>query len=277
MTLPESPPPTRPVTPAHPSRWLVLVAVAVGLGWLVVMALVDRPVGREYPALIAVPLSFFGLPVVALVAARRLLWRGPVALVVADGCYRIPASPGHGYLVVGQVLFASAWAGSAVNQLADRIGAWPDSLSGRLRLVDLGFGILDQLPALLLGVVVGLLVVLVLRGRPRVVLTPEVLTVVEIFHTRIIPWEALTVGRPRRPSTPYQLVLTVARPELVTRRGLRWGRPGNVWVSVQRLAVHPWFLADVVRYHVDQPAARAGIGTEAGYRDLLRTLGVTRN
>ncbi|MBO4210581.1 PH domain-containing protein, partial [Micromonospora echinofusca] len=250
---------------------------AVGLGWLVVLALVDRPVGREYPGRIAVPLVFFVLPVVASVVAWRLLWRGPVALVVADGCYRIPASPGFGYQVAGQALFASFWIGGAVSQLVDRIGAWPDDLPARLRLLDLGLGILDEMLTLLLGVVVALLVVVVLRGRPRVVLTPDALTVVEMFHTRIVPWEALAVGRPLRPSTPYQLVLIVARPELVTRRGLRWGGPGNVWVSVQNLAVHPWFLADVVRYHVDQPAARAGIGTEAGYQDLLRTLGVTRD
>jgi hypothetical protein len=39
--------------------------------------------------------------------------------------------------------------------------------------------------------------------------------------------------------------------------------------------VHPWFLADAIRYYVAQPARRAAIGTLAEYDRLRADLGAT--
>ncbi|MFF5071386.1 hypothetical protein ACFY2R_09315 [Micromonospora olivasterospora] len=74
-----------------------------------------------------------------------------------------------------------------------------------------------------------------------------------------------------------RLRLPLLRPELVRRSGLTgrgpWPFPG-LSVELGWVRMHPWFLADVLRYYVERPEERPGIGTADGYRRLRRTLGL---
>ncbi|GGJ83138.1 hypothetical protein GCM10010123_10970 [Pilimelia anulata] len=83
-----------------------------------------------------------------------------------------------------------------------------------------------------------------------------------------VPWDAMKPGTPGRDSRPRRLSLVFRDPAPVRRTGL---------VRLDRIAVgrvHPWFLADVLRYYVSYPGERRFIGTEEGYRRLLTAHGL---
>jgi hypothetical protein len=65
-----------------------------------------------------------------------------------------------------------------------------------------------------------------------------------------VPWAAL------RPNHP--------------RRGWRPGGRDTIAVG----DVHPWFLADAIRFYADNPGVRGKIGTPEGYEELQKALGL---
>ena len=67
------------------------------------------------------------------------------------------------------------------------------------------------------------------------------------------------------------MVLPVARPDLVVRRGLPVGR---AQIMLRYADVHPWFFADAGRLYLLRPERRAGIGSPEEYDRLLADLGV---
>jgi hypothetical protein len=92
-----------------------------------------------------------------------------------------------------------------------------------------------------------------------------------------IPWEALAPGGPVRPQSGTwmtgRLHLATVRPDLVRQRGIRsWiGNPQYPALPIQT-RVHPWFLADAIRWYAEHPEHRAGIGTQAELDRLIATL-----
>lgn len=92
-----------------------------------------------------------------------------------------------------------------------------------------------------------------------------------------IPWEALASGGPTRPQKGTwmtgRLHLATIRPDLVRQRGFRtWiGTPQHPTLPIQT-RVHPWFLADAIRWYAEHPEHRAGIGTRAELDRLIATL-----
>jgi hypothetical protein len=97
------------------------------------------------------------------------------------------------------------------------------------------------------------------------------------FFRRLVPWEALAPGGPPRPElTADQLRLVVTQPERVVQRGLvlGWGSRQYPCLALD-VNVHPIFVADAIRWYVEHPEDRAGIGTPAGHDRLLANLGVT--
>ncbi|SCF19895.1 hypothetical protein GA0074695_4264 [Micromonospora viridifaciens] len=91
----------------------------------------------------------------------------------------------------------------------------------------------------------------------------------DVTGSLMVPWEALAPGRPFQPAVgAATLALAYAQPELVRRRGiLPLGR--------RRLRidnVHPWFLADAIRYYVDHPQHRTAIGEPAEHQRLWHSL-----
>ncbi|MFF4893334.1 hypothetical protein [Micromonospora chersina] len=129
-----------------------------------------------------------------------------------------------------------------------------------------GEGLFLVLPFLLL-VGVGLHLAAGWRGV-AVELRPDGVHQRDVTGSLTVPWEALTPGRPSRPAArAATLALTYAQPDLVRRRGiLRLGRRLRVD------NVHPWFIADTIRYYVDHPQHRAAIGEPAEYQRLLHAL-----
>ena len=85
---------------------------------------------------------------------------------------------------------------------------------------------------------------------------------------RLIPWQALAPGGPARPAlTADRLPLDVVRPELIDQRGWEsgWGTRHDPRVNL-RENIHPWVLADAIRWYVEHPADRDALGT-AGAQD----------
>ncbi len=139
----------------------------------------------------------------------------------------------------------------------------PDAAA--LHFVDLGFTVLYYLLALGCLVAVGGLVVAAWRGT-GVDLRPDGLVNREPPGTLSVPWEAIDPGLPLPFARVDRLGLRYVRPELVRRRGLAFRH------SVACDSVDSGFLGRAIRYYLDNPGARAAIGTEAGYRDLLDSL-----
>jgi hypothetical protein len=101
-----------------------------------------------------------------------------------------------------------------------------------------------------------------LTGRPRLELTFDGVRVGFAFWWRAVRWDELVPGLPLRQPERDALTLTTVRP----------GRP-TVRLALNFIRVHPWFLADAIRYYVDHPDRRSEIGTPAGYDRLVTALG----
>ncbi|MEU5528318.1 hypothetical protein ABZ744_15365 [Micromonospora chersina] len=129
-----------------------------------------------------------------------------------------------------------------------------------------GEGLFMVLPFLLL-VAVGLHFSGSWRGV-AVELRPDGVHQRDITGSLTVPWEALAPGRPSRPAArAATLALTCAQPDLVRRRGIL---PLGRRLRIDN--VHPWFIADAIRYYVDHPQHRAAIGEPAEYQRLWHAL-----
>jgi hypothetical protein len=124
-------------------------------------------------------------------------------------------------------------------------------------------------------VLVALLVVTALRGRPQILLTPGAIVQELWWGDRTVPWEALRPGSPVGKMLRRTLTLVVDRPELVVGRGLLRGSSRRPWLVLTHLRVRPRFLADAIRFYAGHPERRDAIGTRAEYERLLPELGVT--
>jgi hypothetical protein len=102
-------------------------------------------------------------------------------------------------------------------------------------------------------------------GRPSVELNRDGVRVRAPLGYLAVPWDGLRPGYPLRPNRRAGILsLTVAQPNLARRRGI------NI-LPLYFLDIHPWFLADAIRYYVAHPEHRAAIGT-AEEHDRLRHL-----
>jgi hypothetical protein len=198
---------------------------------------------------------------VAMVVRRR---SGPPRFDVREGVgFAVPASRSFDYFVVFEVVLCGLLAGEAIRKWSTRPG-----LGGAFVVIHYTLASLMSVVTVpLVGLVISVVVV-ALRARPRVELTPQAVRVREALGSRTVPWEALRPGLPV-PGGWLSVTLTVDRRDLVVRRGLVWGRPR---IEVAFVRVHPWVLADAIRYYVDHPDRRAAIGTHAEHDRLLADL-----
>ncbi|MEU6076546.1 PH domain-containing protein [Micromonospora sp. NPDC047074] len=269
---PAGPGPTAPVRPspvtaAAGPRLLVAAALAIAAAWTVTVTAWEPPGFWAGLLLRSVPFGLALLACAVSVWATGDPWRRPAELALPGGArLRVPPVSGFAWLVAGQVLVMVS-ATSAVVRLEWLDG--PDAPPAPLRYAALlPLAGMVAVAALLIGA----LVAAVLAGSPRVDLTPHGIEVREPFGRRRIPWAALAPGTPARQESKNRLVLTVTRPELVERRGLPRGSRTAPRLALPWLRVHPWFLADAIRHHVDHPDERAHIGTPAGYERLHRAV-----
>ncbi|GLI02285.1 hypothetical protein [Phytohabitans aurantiacus] len=116
----------------------------------------------------------------------------------------------------------------------------------------------------------GLQLTAIWAGWPRVELTPEGVRVQAPLGVIAVPWQALRPGFPWQPSLRADtLALTIDQPHLVRRRGLVGTKRA---VPTLWLDIHPWVLADAIRYYVAHPEHRAAIGTATEHDRLRQTL-----
>ncbi|GAA1376401.1 hypothetical protein [Catellatospora chokoriensis] len=105
--------------------------------------------------------------------------------------------------------------------------------------------------------VVLLYLVLTALDLPRLELTPEGIRLAHL-RTTTVPWAALRPGTPLRPHPNARTLQLISElPELLPQH-LRDSRMIDLGWDV-----HPWLLADAIRWYVDHPGHRASIGTQA--------------
>ncbi|MER7168040.1 PH domain-containing protein [Micromonospora sp. NPDC000207] len=256
--------PERATDATSANRWVVGVADLFAVGWVAAQI-------WWVPTGLASALWIGGVPyllaVVAFGAVLLASGGGSARLGVVDlrpGVTALRAGPSRvaGWLCAGQVLLVTA----ITTSLVDR-SRWDEGAAETILLIDL------SLLVLLVAVVVMAQVVGVFRSRPRVDLTPTGVEARDLLGSRVIPWAALAPGGPLPPSG-RSVSLVVSRPDLVVQRGLMISPRRRPRVNGDTLAVRVGFLADVLRYYVDHPDERAGIGTPQGYLRLRRTLGL---
>lgn len=234
------------------SRPLIVGALAVNIA-VIATGLLWHPSG--FAAHGAVLLVVLGLSLVSLgfsIASFRMPRGQTPGFVVRPGtAFIAPADRRYGYFVAGQVVLAG-------------VIAWYPSLAFSYRGDD---PVLAAERAIM--VVIAVLVTCLnfasanaLSGRPRLELTPDGVRVGFVYWWRAVRWDELAPGLPLRQPDRDAVTLTTTRP----------GQPA-MRLALNYIRVHPWFLADAIRYYVDHPDGRTEIGTPAGYDRLMTALG----
>jgi hypothetical protein len=238
-------------------RRLVVVALAFVVAWIVVaLTQLIRPSAIEglFPVILSFAAIFCGVVVLG-----RKPFAEPIRFDVREGvAFVVPGNRAYGYQMCAQILMFGVIMGQPV--------VFWDRSRGFAHVVAVGMWVIGAL----LSVLIATAVLRVLRQRPILEFTPAALVVRDVLGTRTIPWEVLRPGFPTRSTGTLRLVID--RPALVRCTGLMWRSTG---IAVMYTRVHPWFLADAIRYYVEHPDRRAGIGTVAEYHRLRVDLGVT--
>ncbi|GAA2372917.1 hypothetical protein GCM10010170_075370 [Dactylosporangium salmoneum] len=156
-------------------------------------------------------------------------------------------------------------------------GLWRQAVAGdpdpARSALDKGFATL--MTALVAMIILLAVVTVVFAWRGLVLeLTPAGLSWRGPLFRRTVPWEALAPGGPPRPRLDAdRLHLAVTQPDLVVQRGLALGfGPRQHPAVALQVAVHPWFLADAIRWYAEHPEHRAAIGTDAEHQRLITEL-----
>lgn len=193
--------------------------------------------------------------------ARMADRRRNAAFKVSEG--RFAAAPGQ--FQGAALMLMLVGLGSQINTLL-RGFAEPDRVVTALSWVLVSLTVM-------LGLIVAVIVVLAWCVAPNPVeLTPEGLQTRILWDRRFIPWEALAPGGPPRPKLfEGRIRLGLTRPDLVRHGRIRFPVFANSVPA--NTNVHPWLLADAIRWYAEHPEDRAAIGTEAGHERLLAAVG----
>jgi hypothetical protein len=131
-------------------------------------------------------------------------------------------------------------------------------------------GVFDILLAALPALLAAALLLHSLLIPTTVELRPEGLRIPGRLHRVDVPWEAI------RPGTPWAPRLRTQKLELLIATGYLVRPPAErrprLDVPIDVLDIHPWFLADAIRYYVAHPEHRASIGRPAELERLSRRL-----
>ncbi|MEV4138923.1 hypothetical protein AB0J72_43010 [Dactylosporangium sp. NPDC049742] len=243
----------------HP-RWVLGGAVALA-GVLVGVHLLSAPDSDlRYAIPVLPPLLGLAALVLASVALTR---RRPAAFTVdaGAGVFRTPPPANHVLQAAGSAFMATTMIMAAANSRTMQRD-WP-SPDPAVRFTDDVMVVL----ACLLVVLIVPQIAAVWRGI-GVELGPDGLKDRSALGTLTVPWDALTTAS-LPPTTPsaLSLRLTYARPDLVRAAGLPLTRR-----RISTDTVNALFLAHAVHYYLVHPQRRQGIGTSAGYAELMTAL-----
>ncbi|GIF70641.1 hypothetical protein [Asanoa siamensis] len=229
-------------------RWL-LGAAALGVVWGAVAIAFDAPV------LVLDFLLHLG-PTLAGVAALVALigWRpaGPASFEIRAETFVAPTNRRRTIEIAALVLVLTSQAALAIDRLAD------------------GGGVFDGLLSVVFGLLAAALLARSVLVPTTVELNADGLRIPGRLHRVDVPWAAI------RPGTPWAPVLRTQRLELLIGTGYLVRPPSErrqrLDVPIDVLDIHPWFLADAIRYYVAHPEHRAAIGRPAELERLSRRL-----
>ena len=229
-------------------RWL-LAATTLGVVWGA------AAIAFDVPLLVVDFLLHLGPTVVGVGALVALIgWRpaGPATFAVADDAFYAPTNRRRTVEVAALILVSISQAALAVDRLrAD--GA-----------------LFDAILSVLLVLLAAALLLRSLVVPTRLELRPRGLRIPGRLHTIDVPWKALRPGTPWAPRLRTQkLELLLGRSYLVMPPS---ERRAQLDVAIDVLDVHPWFLADTIRYYVAHPEHRESIGRPAELDRLVRRL-----
>ncbi|MGW4461251.1 hypothetical protein [Micromonospora sp. NPDC004704] len=262
---------TTPPDPGSARTWIrgrpgavLLIVVAVGLA--VAGIVVAEFIGATTLPGLALSLLLPGPIIFGLIALGPWLARRPKPTALRLGTGPAFVAPPE-YPLLG---------GTAAQQLT--LTAFVTNLE--LRMLDP-----DEGSALLALIMVGLLVavgvfglsllwvVAIFRDGIRLELRPESLVVVTLLGRQEVPWEAIAVGPPPRPSTWDASPIGIGRQDLVRTTGLIKVFP-QVLPPLDRLGVQPAFLTNAINHYLLHPEHRAAIGTPEEHDRLQRAMAV---
>jgi hypothetical protein len=229
-------------------RWL-LGAAALGVVWGAAAIAFDIPV-------LALDLLLHLGPTLAGVVALVALigWRpaGPATFTVTGETFEAPPNRRHTIEMAAFVLVLTSQAALAI----DRLGA--------------GGGAFDAVLSVLFGLLAAGLLTRALLVPTTVELSADGLRIPGRLHRVEVPWAAI------RPGTPWAPRLRTQKLELLINTGYLVRPPAErrprLDVPIDVLDIHPWFLADAIRYYVAHPEHRAAIGRPAELERLSRRL-----
>jgi hypothetical protein len=226
-----------------------LVGAAVLLNVTILGAAVIWHPPAMLSAGIAAILSLIPLPFLITMIARRKA--NPAAFLVRQGIgFTAPPERRQGYLLVSQLLGPAAlfWLALSMRRTDPTGGLFSTSL---LVLIVLS------------NVLTYISVSIAMTRRPRLDLTPDGVRLLSPFRRgRSATWGELVPGVPTRLPGPDNAALTINS----------HGHARQINLDLRQVRVHGWFAADAIRYYVDHPERRAGIGTPSEYEHLLEAL-----
>jgi hypothetical protein len=192
----------------------------------------------------------------------------PTRFVVTGGAFTVPPLDSPVIGVISTMVIAAIFLPQVVRQWRS-----VDDPDRAVTILNVGFASVSTIVLLLTTLVLVATAVMVWRGL-GIELTPAGVWWRGGPGRRLVPWESLEQGGPPRPRTDAKrLSLAVVRPELVLQRGWTIGL-GNRQAPALPLQVdvHPWFLADAIRWYAEHPEDRAAIGTQAEHDRLVTAL-----
>jgi hypothetical protein len=202
-----------------------------------------------------------------LIIGAYILFRGSMAALRRRTGHIVLAG-GEAAFVIGQswpyavrsMVYAFAWLAAITAAQPSTLEA-PWSIAERVRI---------PLFVSLFGIVIAISGLALLVGRPRIELSPQGLGILQLFYQYAVPWDAISSPTPRKPDNrraPHTIRLNIARPDLVSSRGLSRHHPRRI--SLPLGLIYPAVdVADLIDHYVTHPEDRDAIGT----RDQLQSL-----
>jgi hypothetical protein len=249
-------------------RRLAFAASAASLAWITGNLVWPQSWLAETVRLgLAIAFPLGGLVVsIAGLLAQGLRYRLPAGLRIrAGGVFTVPAGPLFGYLGIGLIFFVGGGWGEVIHRWRT-----PDPVD----LGWLGTSIrwADWVSTVVVTLAAAVYLSAILGRRWRIDLTPTAAVMRDPFGSRTVAWDSLRTDTPVRVTPPPLPSLTFALVDPagvvttgLTRRTVRLG-----W---SHRSITAAYFAAIVTWYVQHPEQRSGIGTQAGYQDLVAALG----
>ncbi len=229
--------------------------------WVTPLTWQIEPWPLAFGAWVATVLGSVGLPLAGYLLLTRRARRREATWQIE------PGGPGGPDAVLFAAHAAPRWTGTwaIVAGWVAGTGLITERVPGgdQMRIAEFGhaFGV----SIVLVGIMCLLVVALVVSDRPRLTLDWGGVTLQRYLGRQRLAWDELIPGGPPPPAKRNPETLGVYR--------LATGVTAPVRLPAGRLQVDSAFLAHTIRYYVEHPGQRGGIGTRAGLEALRSAFG----